>query len=115
MLVQTLDGRYLTGEGEAWTLTNDWAKAAILDFPALHLADKLKTIPNAAENIFVLVPFDAFSPYETCDRCGRRVRSWKTFFDGRQFLCPQCRTDLVSGSPPSGRSSSSRAVQQDIQ
>jgi hypothetical protein len=32
--------------------------------------------------------------YETCDQCERLVIPWGAFFDGKQFLCHECRDKL---------------------
>ena len=89
VLIRTVDGLYLTREREEWTLTEDCSKAAVLDYPTPHLADQL----SACGYVFVIEPVDALKAYETCDRCGRTVMPRKAFFDGKQFLCPECSTD----------------------
>ena len=30
--------------------------------------------------------------YETCDRCKDLFMPFMTFFDGKRFLCPDCRS-----------------------
>lgn len=95
VLLQTLDGRYVARAGDAWGLTSDFAKAEIFDYPDPGLGEKvgeqLNEIPSGLNSNFVVVPFDALKTHETCDRCGRKVRPSKTFFDGAHFLCPDCR------------------------
>ncbi len=92
VLIQTLDGRYVARAGGAWGLTSDFAKAEIFDYPDPGLGEQLKEVPSSLHSNFVVVPFDTLKTHETCDRCGRKVRPSKTFFDGAHFLCPECNT-----------------------
>jgi hypothetical protein len=100
VLIQTLDGRYVARAGDAWGLTSDFSKAEIFDYPDPGLGAQLKEMPSATHSNFVVVPFDALKTHETCDRCGRKVRPSKTFFDGAHFLCPECKTAPPGSGQP---------------
>jgi hypothetical protein len=99
VLIQTLDGRYVARAGDAWGLTSDFSKAEVFDYPDPGLGEQLKETPIGLHTNFVVVPFDALKTHETCDRCGRKVRPSKTFFDGAHFLCPECRTGTEGPQP----------------
>lgn len=51
-------------------------------------------------DISKVLAFEISRRYEVCDRCGKMARSVTMFFDGREFLCPECRAkqDLSKGS-----------------
>ncbi len=94
VLVQRLNNGYLAHEGEGWGLTPDWSKATLFEYPKPGFVEQLRGLPDALGAIFVMVPVDALNFFEMCDRCGRLVRPLKAFFDGTQFLCPDCRTKV---------------------
>lgn len=100
VLIQTRDGRFLVRQDEGWGLTRDCANAAVFEYPASHFAEELGGIPAAYGSVFYLVPAEALDVYEMCDRCGRLIRPSKAFFDGRQFLCPECGTNPLSPHAP---------------
>ena len=91
VLIRTADGRYLAREGKSWKLTEDRTEAAAFDYPILNLADQIAGVPNGFGSVFILVPAEALKADEICDRCGRAISPSKAFFDGDQFLCPECR------------------------
>jgi len=102
VLLHTLEGRDLVRKGEAWSLTNDGFKAELFDYPNPELANELRELLRAHGSTFDTGLLDALQTYEICDRCGQMLRPMKAFFDGEQFVCPQCKAGATSLGFPAG-------------
>lgn len=88
-------GRYLAGQREAWLFTADFSEARVFDFVADHIAEQVDALRlNGLELSIIAV--DPLDRYEICDICGHRAMPYSTFFDGRQYFCPDCRPKCVS-------------------
>lgn len=93
VLIVNDDGLYLAGTAFQWEFTDDRAKARVFDYDADEVAERIELVRKAQGKVWIAVRVDPREVYEFCDRCGRRARAFKTFFDGRQFLCGDCRKD----------------------
>jgi hypothetical protein len=91
VLIVNEDGRYLTGTATQWEFTDDRNRAKVFDFHRDHVADQIRMVRKAHGTIWIAVRLDPREAYEFCDRCGTRLLSMDAFFDGRQFLCKDCR------------------------
>ncbi len=91
VIIRSPDGRYIAGHQEAWSLTADTSKARVFDFVADHIAEQLESLRHSHGLMWVAVPVDPRERYEVCDLCGQRVMAMRTFYDGRQFLCLDCK------------------------
>jgi hypothetical protein len=87
------DGQYLTGTAMYWEFTEDRAKARVFDYFEDQVAERIELIRKAHGRVWIAVKLDPREVYEFCDRCGRRMRALRTFFDGQKFLCGDCRQD----------------------
>ena len=47
--------------------------------------------------VLEVVPVDLKEIHESCDRCGRVALSFQVFFDGKQYLCGECRSGSSGG------------------
>jgi len=90
VLILTADGQYLVRRGTKWALTDTRSDASVFEY-STQLARQVARLPAGLGGLFVLMPAESFNADEICDRCGRVVRPSMVFFDGRQFLCPECR------------------------
>lgn len=84
------DGQYLSGTAFEWEFTDDRAKAKVFDYQADHVAQLIHLVRNAHGKVWIPVKVDLREVYEFCDRCGCRMRAFRTYFDGRRFLCSDC-------------------------
>jgi hypothetical protein len=85
------DGQYLAGTATDWEFTDDRNRATVFDYWSDHVAERIELVRRAHGRVWVAVKLDPREVYEFCDRCGRRLRAFKTFFDGEQFLCDECK------------------------
>ena len=93
VLIVNDDGQYLTGTAMYWEFTEDRAKARVFDYLEDQVAERIELIRKSQGRVWIAIKLDPREVYEFCDRCGRRMRALKTFFDGQQFLCGDCRQD----------------------
>ena len=91
VLIVNDDGQYLAGTAFEWKFTDDRSQARVFDYQADRVAERIELVRKAQGKVWIAVRVDPREVYEFCDRCGRRMRALRTFFDGRQFLCGDCR------------------------
>jgi hypothetical protein len=91
VFIRNLVGEYLCRDGKQWCFTTDPTKAHIFDYRADKVAEQLELARRESGAIWVAVQVDAPDGAETCDGCGRKLRSTDIQFDGTRYLCPDCR------------------------
>ncbi len=96
VLIVNDDGQYLAGTALHWEFTDNRNRARVFDYEEDQVAEKIELIRRVHGRVWIAVKLDPREIYEFCDRCGRRMRAFRTFFDGHQFLCGDCR-DMGSG------------------
>src|SRR5215471_12385011 len=84
-------GRYLAGHRNSWSFTEDFSQARVFDFVADRIAEQVEVLKSAHGLHLSIIAVDPLDRYETCDVCGNRAMPYSTFFDGHQYLCPNCR------------------------
>jgi hypothetical protein len=87
------DGQYLAGTATDWEFTDDRGGATVFDYWGDRVAERIELVRKVHGRVWIAVKLDPREVYEFCDRCGCRLRAIKTFFDGQQFLCGECRGD----------------------
>jgi hypothetical protein len=91
------EGNYLTAAPDGLRFTPDRSRALIFDFRADQVAEQLREIQTVHGLVLRAEPVPLAEIYETCDRCKELFMPFMTFFDGKRFLCADCRR-LVAGS-----------------
>jgi hypothetical protein len=91
VLIVNDDGQYLAGTATHWEFTDDRHQARVFDFLEDQVGDTIDLIRRAHGRVWIAVRLDPREVLEFCDRCGRRMRAPRTFFDGQRFLCEDCR------------------------
>ena len=91
VLIVNDDGQYLAGTAFEWEFTDDRGKARVFDYDADRVAERIELVRKAEGRVWIAVRVDPREVYEFCDRCGRRMRAFRAFFDGQRFLCGDCR------------------------
>lgn len=90
-------GRYLAGERNLWSFTEDLSQARVFDFLRDRIAEQLETLHREHGLSLGVVPVDAMERYETCDRCGQRTMPYSIFFDGNRYTCSDCLSKQSAG------------------
>jgi hypothetical protein len=91
VLIVNDDGQYLAGTAIHWEFTDDRSQARVFDYLEDRVADTIELIRKVHGRVWIAVKLDPREILEFCDRCGRRMRAHRTYFDGRRFLCADCR------------------------
>jgi len=89
--IRAQDGAYLTGAGAEWEFTVDRRKAAVFDYVHDRIAEQLEGLRRDQGIALVVERVDPKEIHESCDQCEQLVAPAKAFFDGRKFLCGDCR------------------------
>lgn len=92
-------GRYLAGEKNNWSFTEDFSQARVFDFIKDRIAEQTDRLQRDQGLALNVVAIDPNERYEICDFCGRRAMPYGIFFDGEKYLCPDCRQRLTSVKP----------------
>ena len=98
VLIVNDDGQYLSGTATHWEFTDDRSEARVFDYLGDRVAETIELIRRAHGRVWIAVKLDPREVYEFCDRCGRRMRAFRTYFDGQRFLCRDCR-EADPGTP----------------
>ena len=93
MFLRTADGHYLTGGPTEWELTDHLAEAAVFNYLADEIETQLEAVRKSQGVELEVVHVDSHELSETCDRCEITVPPTRAFFDGKEFLCPDCTGD----------------------
>ena len=99
--VRNSEGKYLAGAGGQAEFCNDITKARIFDCRRDQIELQLAYIHLTQGIVLEAEPVDPKEIHETCDRCGRLALPFQMFFDGKRYLCGECRNSISSGFPTS--------------
>ncbi|HZR17196.1 MAG TPA: hypothetical protein VFE51_07710 [Verrucomicrobiae bacterium] len=84
-------GRYLAGNQNSWSFTEDFKQAHVFDFIRDRIAEQLDVLQREEGLVLSVIAVDPLERYEICDRCGQRSMPYSIFFDGQQYLCAVCQ------------------------
>jgi hypothetical protein len=92
-------GRYLAGERDMWSFTEDVSQAKVFDFIRDRISEQVETLRRDHGLELSIVAVDPVERYEICDVCGHRMMPYSTFFDGKRYFCRDCLPLQTSGTP----------------
>ena len=95
VLIVNEHGQYLAGTAMQWEFTEDRTRARVFDYGGDHVPDQLQLVRKVYGTVWIAVKLDPSETYEFCDRCGTRMAAVNALFDGRQFLCRDCRAGSI--------------------
>ncbi len=96
VLLRSPDGHYLAGGPSDWEFTNNLADAAVFNYLADEIETQLEAIRTSHGDVLEAVHVAAHELCETCDRCEGTMLPTIAFFNGQQFLCPDCHASNVN-------------------
>ncbi len=100
VVLRTPEGHYLAGGPTEWELTDNLADAVVFNYLADNIETQLAYIQKGQGLLFEAVHVAASEVCETCDRCRETVLPTIAFFDGKQFLCPDCSAERPAALVP---------------
>ena len=92
VVIRNPQGKYLTESPVGVFFSDDRSQATVFNFRSDQVQEQLDLILKTQGIALVADPVPLEEIYETCDRCKEMFMPSMTFFDGRRFLCPDCRT-----------------------
>ena len=93
VFIRSPDGAYLTGAGTRWEFTPERIKATVFDYARDRIAEQIEGIRKTSGLALVIAIVNPEEIHETCDGCEQIVAPSRAFFDGKQFLCGDCREE----------------------
>jgi hypothetical protein len=87
-------GKYLARDANGLFFTDDRSAAMVFDYRADSVAEQLELIGKTHGIALAADPVPLEEIYEMCDRCRELFMPFMTHFDGKQFLCADCRKRL---------------------
>ena len=91
VFIRNARGKYLAQDANGLFLTEDRSAAMIFNYRADRIPEQLEMIQRTHGITLAADPVPPEEIYETCDRCKELFIPFMTYFDGKQFLCPDCR------------------------
>jgi hypothetical protein len=92
VFIRTVRGKYLAEDANGLLFTENRSAALILNYRADRVVEQLEMIGRTHGIALAADPVPPEEIYETCDRCKELFMPFMTFFDGKQFLCADCRS-----------------------
>jgi hypothetical protein len=91
VVLQTDDGKYLSGSAINWRFTEERSSAIVFDLFAQRVHQRAAFLSECLGFRLQPVPLPPEEIYESCDLCQCLIMARQVFFNGRQFLCPDCK------------------------
>ena len=91
-------GKYLAQDANGLFISEDRSAAIVFDYRGDSVVEQLKTLEETQGVALTAEPVPPQEIYETCDRCKDLFMPFMTFFDGKMFLCLDCRRRLSDRS-----------------
>jgi len=91
VFIRDARGKYLAQDTFGLFFTEDRSAALVFSYRSDSVAEQLELIGARHGLALAAEPVPPEEIYESCDRCRELFMPFMVFFDGRQFLCPDCR------------------------
>lgn len=90
-MIRNGQGQYLARDDYGLFFTNDRTVAMVFNYRGDNVAEQLATLQRTEGIALAVEPVPPEEIYERCDRCQDLFMPWMIVFDGKQFLCRDCR------------------------
>ena len=97
VFIRNAQGKYLAQDANGLFFTEDRSVAVVLNYEADQVPAQLEAIQKTQGVSLAADPVPLDEIYERCDRCKELFTPFMTYFDGKRFLCPDCRKPGWSG------------------
>ena len=97
VFIRNAQGKYLAQDAHGLFFTDDRSAAIVLNYEADEVPKQLAAIQKTQGVSLAADPVPLDEIYETCDRCKELFIPFMTFFDGKRFLCADCRRAASKG------------------
>ena len=94
VFIRDARGKYLAQDANGLFFSEDRSVAMVFNYRGDSVAEQLEVLGETHGIALTADPVPPEEIYETCDRCKDLFMPFMTFFDGKRFLCPDCRNRL---------------------
>jgi hypothetical protein len=94
VVIRNHEGKYLAGATGRSFFTDERSSAAVFLYVGDRVHEQLEAIRKTQGLSLEAVPIPVEEIYEMCDRCKEYFMPFMVFFDGRTFLCTDCRSKI---------------------
>ncbi len=91
VVVRNAQGKYLAQDDYGLFFTEERIGALVFNYRSDGVADQLMVLQKTHGIALAAEPVPPEEIYEICDRCKDLFMPFMTYFDGKQFLCADCR------------------------
>lgn len=91
-MLRNAHGKYLASDEHGLFFTDDRSRAAVFDFRGDRIQEQLEGLQKTDGVTLIVDPVPPEEIYETCDRCKELFMPFMTFYDGKRFLCADCKS-----------------------
>ena len=91
MVIRNAQGKYLAQDDYGLFFTHDRSAAMVFSYGADNVAEQLAVLAEKHGVALAAEPVPPEEIYERCDRCHDLFMPWMTYFNGKEFLCAECR------------------------
>ncbi|HOX56075.1 MAG TPA: hypothetical protein P5205_05070 [Candidatus Paceibacterota bacterium] len=91
VMLRNAQGNYLAQDDYGLYFTDTRTAALVFNYRSDCVADQLAILQKSQGIALAVEPVPPEEIYETCDRCNDLFMPFMTYFDGKQFLCADCR------------------------
>ena len=98
VMVRNAQGKYLAQDDYGLFFTEERSVAIVFNYRSDCVADQLTMLQKTRGITLAAEPVPPEEIYETCDRCKDLFMPFMIFFDGKRFLCVDCRRGVAARS-----------------
>ncbi len=91
VVIRNPAGQYLTDDATRLFFTDDRTQATVFHYRGDNVQEQIEAILQKQGVALVADPVPPEDIYETCERCQELFMPYMIFYDGKQFLCAECR------------------------
>ena len=95
--IRNSEGKYLAGAAGQMEFCSEIQQARVFDCHRDQIEQQIAFIRLTQGILLEAEPVDPEEIHEACDRCGRLALSFQMYFDGKRYLCRECRNSLANG------------------
>jgi hypothetical protein len=96
VVLRNAEGRFVAGSALNWGFVEDRTRALVFNYFSEQIEEQLALLRKTQGLVLQAEPVPAKEVYETCDCCRRLVTPFKVFFNGKKFLCHDCRAKAAA-------------------
>lgn len=91
VFIRDAHGKYLAQDANGLFFSQDRTSALVLNYQGDDVPGQLEAIRKAHGIELTTDPVPLDEIYEACDKCREFFIPFMTYFDGKRFLCADCR------------------------